>query len=83
VSPTAFRKGMDLLKDAGSNKEELGILQISNREPFGEGYVTHGPLTPYAREFFSLLDPNYAGRWIHQAIDSKNQGCFNFDIGLS
>jgi hypothetical protein len=73
MSPTAFRKGTDLLKYAGSDKEELGILQISNREPFGEVYVTNASLKPYAREFFNLFDSNYAGRWIHQAVDSETE----------
>jgi hypothetical protein len=48
MSPTVIRKGIELLKDAGSEKEELAYLQISDREPFGEVYLTNGSLQPYA-----------------------------------
>ena len=73
MAPTVFRKGEELLKDAGSDTEYLAYLQISNKEPFGEVYLTNGPLHPYARKFFDLLSTEYTGKWISQTIHSNNK----------
>ena len=71
MAPTVLRKSEELLKDASSDIEYLAYLQISNKDPFGEVYLTNGQLQSDAPEFFNLLSTEYTGKWIRQAVKNR------------
>jgi hypothetical protein len=78
MGPTTFRKGAELLRDAGSQEEYLALLQISNMQPFGKIYVTNGPLQEYAKTFFNLISSNKTETWIRQTIDQRDNTVTTF-----